>query len=131
RKMSGMALMVREQAHSLTDKSVSNRRADVWKSSWSLASCRVAMLWLTLLGLSCLRVGADAPTNLLHVGNSTLRMPSQSQQALSYRVGDMFPGLSFEMPVAVVSPQDDTNRLFGVERTGRIVVITNLANPSR
>ena len=46
------------------------------------------------------------------------------------RTTEAWPGLTFEKPVAVVSPPGDTNRLFVVERSGRIMVITNLANPT-
>ena len=40
-------------------------------------------------------------------------------------------GLTFTNPVCIVSAPGETNRLFIVERKGRIVVITNLAVPTR
>lgn len=40
-------------------------------------------------------------------------------------------GLNFIQPVATASPPNETNRLFIVERPGTIVVITNLAIPTR
>jgi glucose/arabinose dehydrogenase len=48
-----------------------------------------------------------------------------------YATSNAFPGVSFTNPVAVVSPPGETNRLFIVEKKGRIVVITNLAAPTR
>ncbi|MCC6235036.1 MAG: PQQ-dependent sugar dehydrogenase, partial [Verrucomicrobiales bacterium] len=48
-----------------------------------------------------------------------------------YRWVDALPGVTFEAPVAVVSAPGETNRLYVVERTGLIVVVTNLAAPTR
>jgi glucose/arabinose dehydrogenase len=48
-----------------------------------------------------------------------------------YTVTDAFPGLTFTNPVCIASVPGETNRLFVVERIGRIVVITNLAAPTR
>ena len=42
-----------------------------------------------------------------------------------------FPGLLFSNPVCIASPPGETNRLFIVEKHGRIVVITNLVAPTR
>src|SRR4051812_35035643 len=43
-----------------------------------------------------------------------------------------FPGLpSFAAPVCITSPPGETNRLFICEHVGNIIVITNLANPTR
>jgi len=39
-------------------------------------------------------------------------------------------GLSFGAPVAMTTPPGETNRLFVVDKTGRIYVITNLASPT-
>ena len=49
---------------------------------------------------------------------------------ISYQLVDAFPGLSFTAPLDIVTPPGETNRLFVVERPGRISVITNLANPT-
>jgi glucose/arabinose dehydrogenase len=48
-----------------------------------------------------------------------------------FATSNAFPGLNFTNPVAIVSPPGETNRLFIVEKKGRIVVITNLAAPTR
>jgi glucose/arabinose dehydrogenase len=42
-----------------------------------------------------------------------------------------FPSLVFSNPVCITSPPGETNRLFVVEKHGRIVAITNLAAPTR
>jgi len=39
--------------------------------------------------------------------------------------------LNFDQPVAMVAPPGETNRLFVVEKTGRVVVIPDLNHPSR
>jgi glucose/arabinose dehydrogenase len=40
-------------------------------------------------------------------------------------------GLKFDQPVAIVSPPGETTRLFVVEKPGRIIVIADLAKPTR
>ena len=50
--------------------------------------------------------------------------------APGYRFVDAL-GFRSEAPVAVVSPPGETNRLFIVEQRGRILVVTNLAAPTR
>src|SRR5258706_15888797 len=42
-----------------------------------------------------------------------------------------FTSLIFSNPTCITSPPGETNRLFIVEKHGRIVVITNLASPTR
>ncbi len=43
-----------------------------------------------------------------------------------------FPGMpSFSAPVCITSPPGETNRLFVCEHNGNIIVVTNLANPTR
>ncbi len=46
-----------------------------------------------------------------------------------FRWEDALGGLTFEDPVVVVTPAGETNRLFVVERTGMVQVVTNLAAP--
>lgn len=64
---------------------------------------------------------------LIREPNSTLELP---QEPYAFRTVNAFPGLTFNNPVALVSPPGETNRLFIAERAGRIQVITNLANPN-
>src|SRR5262249_36975483 len=42
-----------------------------------------------------------------------------------------FPAVGLTGPVCITSPPGETNRLFILERSGNIVVITNLAAPTR
>lgn len=50
--------------------------------------------------------------------------------SLSYALEDALGGLVFSMPVAVVSPLGEKNRLFVVEKTGRIQLVTGLDQPT-
>ncbi|MEO6335562.1 MAG: PQQ-dependent sugar dehydrogenase [Verrucomicrobiota bacterium] len=64
--------------------------------------------------------------------NTTLQMPQNPQSAVpSYTLTDSLNGLVFDKPVGFAVAPGETNRLFVVERFGRIIVITNLANPTR
>src|ERR1051326_8443530 len=49
----------------------------------------------------------------------------------AYVIQNAFPTLAFTNPVCIASPPGETNRLFIVEKKGKIVVITNLASPTR
>lgn len=49
----------------------------------------------------------------------------------AYITQNAFPTLAFTNPVCITSPPGETNRLFIVEKKGRVIVITNLALPSR
>jgi glucose/arabinose dehydrogenase/mono/diheme cytochrome c family protein len=64
------------------------------------------------------------------VANSTLQMPASPPQ-FGFGLTNAFPGLSFSGPVSITAPPGETNRLFILERSGTIVVITNLASPTR
>lgn len=65
--------------------------------------------------------------------NQTLRFPPviPSPTTNSYTTTNAFPGVVFTNPIAIATAPGDTNRLYVVERAGRVVVITNLASPSR
>lgn len=62
--------------------------------------------------------------------NTTLRMP-QDPERFGYTTERAFGSLAVTDPVAIVTPPGETNRLFVVEQAGRIIVITNLAEPTR
>ena len=64
------------------------------------------------------------------VANTTLRMPS-ALPVFGYSLTDAFPGLTFTQPLGIVAPPGETNRLFVLQKGGSIMVITNLANPTR
>jgi glucose/arabinose dehydrogenase len=60
----------------------------------------------------------------------SLTMP-QNPPSYGYKFVNAFGNLSFEDPVAIVTPPGETNRVFVLEQAGRIVAITNLAAPNR
>ncbi len=60
----------------------------------------------------------------------TLRMPAQPP-TYGYTLTPAFPGTTFTAPIAVATPVGETNRLFVLERAGRVTAITNLAAPNR
>ncbi len=64
------------------------------------------------------------------VANSTLAMP-QTPQTFGYTFTNAFPGVTFNAPIAFATPPGETNRLFILERWARVIVITNLAAPTR
>src|ERR1041384_5067174 len=74
-------------------------------------------------------MAAQAAGLTQRVANSTLQMPPSPPQ-FGYSVTNAFTGLSFNGPVCITSPPGETNRLFVLERSGNIIVITNLASPT-
>jgi uncharacterized repeat protein (TIGR03806 family) len=67
---------------------------------------------------------------LTRVANTSLRMPT-TQTSSSYSTEQIFGNVSLTYPVCFATPPGETNRLFIVEEGGKIIVITNLANPTR
>lgn len=55
----------------------------------------------------------------------------RAQTVWTYQPTNAFPALVFSNPVCIASPPGETNRLFILEKHGRIIVITNLMNPTR
>jgi glucose/arabinose dehydrogenase/mono/diheme cytochrome c family protein len=86
-----------------------------------------AVLSLVYLGMSGW-VKADVP--LKRVANTTIQMPA-APPTFGYTWTNAFAGLTFTNPVCIASAPGETNRLFIVEKRGRIVVITNLVAPTR
>lgn len=56
---------------------------------------------------------------------------ANSQTVWTYQPTNAFPSLIFSNPVCFATPPGETNRLFILEKHGRIIVITNLAAPTR
>lgn len=84
-------------------------------------------LWVVaFFALAVCRLGAA----LERQPNSSLQMPPQPP-VQSFTWTNAFPGLVFTNPVCMASPPGETNRLFVLEKRGRVIVITNLANPTR
>src|SRR3984885_4490342 len=73
------------------------------------------LLWLLLIGGSI--VSIDLPVHAIITWG--------------YTPTNAFPGLVFSNPVCITSPPGETNRLFIVEKHGRVIAITNLLAPTR
>src|SRR5436190_10375819 len=56
---------------------------------------------------------------------------ASSKAVAAYVISNAFPGIVFTNPACMTSPSGETNRLFIVEKKGRIAVFTNLAAPTR
>lgn len=67
---------------------------------------------------------------LVREANTTLTLPP-NPPTFGFVAPDAFGPLRFSQPVAMVAPPGETNRLFIVEKLGRIQVLTNLAAPTR
>src|SRR5438132_11466543 len=93
---------------------------------------RVAEAWLAIAGsLSPCR--ASAATGLSQrFANTTLTLPQQPPQA-GYQVVNAFGSLTFTQPTCIQTPPGETNRIFVLEKTGRIQVVTNIgaASPTK
>jgi hypothetical protein len=84
-----------------------------------------------LLLLLTISYSAAQPYGLSNrVANTTLQFPS-SLPTFGLAVSNAFPGVSFTGPICIATPPGETNRLFILERAGRVTVITNLAAPTR
>jgi hypothetical protein len=69
---------------------------------------------------------------LVREANTTLKFPATiSSGSGEYELAEMLPGITFDKPVCVATPPGETNRLFVVERVGRIIVINDLNNPQK
>jgi glucose/arabinose dehydrogenase len=73
---------------------------------------------------------AAASSPLQRTPNTTLAMPS-APPVFGFSSTNALGTLTFTNATAIASPPGETNRLFVVERRGRIVVVTNLAAPTR
>ena len=62
--------------------------------------------------------------------NHTLALPDELPEG-TFQTENLFPSLRFTRPVAIVTPPGETNRLFVLEQTGRIIVIPDLTSPAK
>ncbi len=83
------------------------------------------------LFLICTAVTALAAGPLTRVPNTSLSSVPIVPGSFGYTFVNAFPTLTFTNPVCLATPPGETNRLFILEKRGRIVVITNLAAPTR
>ena len=94
-----------------------------------LSDCRA----LALMALLCLAIFGFAPRlqgQLVRFPNTSLNLPADLPGG-TFTTANAFPGLSFTDPVAIVTPPGETNRLFVLEKPGRIIVIPDLSNPAK
>ncbi len=89
-----------------------------------------------VLGRAFLAMLAGTAWGALHAewpsrpGESFSGLPSRLPRA-TYGFVDALPGVALNQPVATATPPGEAHRLFIVEKTGRILVVTNLARPTR
>lgn len=81
---------------------------------------------ISIAALLCLCLSLSAA----RVPNATLQMPAEFP-IVGYGLTNAFDDLTFDQPVAIASVPGETNRIFIVEKAGRIFVITNLAQPTK
>lgn len=101
----------------------SNHRFIFWRHGISF----ISKLYLFLFWLWCLPMNGQ----LVREPNNTLNFPSEPRQETgAYVLQDAFPGLYFNKPVAIRTPRFESDKVYVVERDGRILIIENLANPT-
>jgi len=83
-----------------------------------------------LFGLLSLLAASNLLAQLQRVPNTTLQMPQQLP-VFGYTTTNALGTTTFTSPTAVATPPGETNRLFILERAGRVTVVTNLAAPNR
>jgi uncharacterized repeat protein (TIGR03806 family) len=63
---------------------------------------------------------------------AALNLPAELPIPTGYTVENAFPGITFTQPLCIASPPGETDRLFVIEKTGKVNVITNLSqNPTK
>lgn len=77
----------------------------------------------TALALSLLATPSWA--QITRVANTTLTLP-QTPTSFGYTTQAAWSGITFNQPVCIVTPPGETNRVFVVEKVGRIQVVNNL-----
>src|SRR5438552_4185139 len=86
--------------------------------------------FIALFGVSSSLTAAENPLPVQREANTSLRLP-QAPPQFGYSLERAFGEVALNQPVCLVSPPGETNRLFVLEKGGNIVVITNLAQPTR
>ncbi len=96
-----------------------------------LPPLRLACATLAASFVACATPPATAQP-LARLPASSVRLPA-NPPAAAFSTPRAFPTLSFTQPVAVLSPEGETRRLFVVEKPGRIVLIPDVtaATPTR
>src|SRR5207253_2723034 len=71
-----------------------------------------------------------AHAQLLRQNNTTLKFPAAITSTGQYELVDLLPNIQFDRPVCVASPPG-SQRLFVVERVGRVWLINDLNAPAK
>jgi uncharacterized repeat protein (TIGR03806 family) len=87
---------------------------------------RCIAVWMIVLSSFSVAHGA-----LVRVPNTTLTNVPPTPPTFGYAMANALGSLNFTNPVTIVTPPGETNRIFVLEKRGRIIVITNLAAPNR
>src|SRR4051812_12526762 len=91
--------------------------------TWIRCAASGSLLLWSLLACSGAGLGP-------RTGNTTLNVPLTGIP-YPYSVENAFGDEPFALPMTVVTPPGENNRVFVVEEGGTIIVIPNLANPTR
>lgn len=91
---------------------------------------RILLRTTTLLFLTVICAAAQPFGLSNRVANTTLQMPA-TLPTFGVGISNAFPGVAFTSPICIATAPGETNRLFILERAGRVAVITNLAVPTR
>jgi uncharacterized repeat protein (TIGR03806 family) len=90
--------------------------------------------WIALICCGWLCLGgylrSSASPALVRQPNTSIQLPAVAPGA-GYAATNALGDLVFVTPVYVTCPPGETNQLFVVERAGRIIVVTNLAAPTK
>jgi glucose/arabinose dehydrogenase len=78
-----------------------------------------------LVFFASLALAPAASAQITRVPNTSLTLP-QNPQVFGYATEDAFTGLTFTLPVGLVTPPGETGRLFVVEESGAIQVVTGI-----
>ncbi len=89
---------------------------------------RAVNIFCALVFLLCAANHLSA--QLQRVPNTTLQLPQQLP-VFGYTATNAFGTLTFNSPIAIATPPGETNRVFVLERSGIVTVVTNLAAPNR
>lgn len=89
-----------------------------------------AVVRLSLALLCAITCTTPVRAQLVRQNNTTLTFPTTSSGAGDFQLVELFPGMQFDRPVCIASPPGE-NRLFVVERVGRIWVINSLSVPTK
>ena len=97
---------------------------NIYPNDRALVYLRVLNLWVLLFFLPLGIALAE------RVANQTLNFPAMPPSS-TYELEDAFPGLRFSNPVAIVQMPEQADRLFIVEKSGNIRMVTLGSEPQR